>query len=250
MMPSFFLPSSSSCWVVGSRFGSFPPPPSSRQVTTTPSSRWRHDWLWFCQTTCQSHSHCRSHLPVCVAWPCGTSAYIGVPYFIRLAGRRRVERDAVIATADLGKFPGGRCLAFPGGRGKSLFCPTVFFLRRLVAIRSLTPTARPPSSNTGEEWEACREEHVLSLRRRRPSARHTIDADSASEGVASISPHPVGVEIEARRGDPGNAVPVRRNQPCLFLLSRASRRPLISECQGKLPALMLMVRANNMNHLL
>lgn len=58
-----------------------------------------------------------AHTSQCVAWPCGTTAYIGVPYFIRLAGRRRVERDAVIATAGLGKFPGGRCLAFPGGRG-------------------------------------------------------------------------------------------------------------------------------------
>lgn len=40
--------------------------------------------------------------------------------------------------------------------------------------------------------------------------------------ASSISPHPVGVEIEARRGDPGNAVSVRRNQPCLFFAVEAT----------------------------
>lgn len=48
-----------------------------------------------------------------------------------------------------------------------------------------------------------------------------IDADSASKGVVD-KPHPVGVKIEARRGDPGNAVPVRRNQPCLSFAVEAT----------------------------
>lgn len=113
----FFLPSSSSCWVVGSRFGSFPPPPH-RQDRSPPLHPRDGAMTGF--GSVKPHVNPTptvAHTSQCVAWPCGTTAYIGVPYFIRLAGRRRVERDAVIATAGLGKFPGGRCLAFPGGRG-------------------------------------------------------------------------------------------------------------------------------------
>lgn len=213
MMSFFLLPSSSSCRVVvGSRFDSSPP--SSRQVRSPLRPR---DGAMIGLGSVKPHvnppSHSHSH---------SSEHGMAVWYFIHtsclVVGSSGMP---VIATAGLGKFPGGlRCLAFPGGRGS--LCSTRLW--SLLDVWQLHPVS---DRRLGLRPRTRAKNGKLAERRARCMSWHSVLGAYPSMRIlprkaSSISPHPVGVEMEARRGDPGKAVPVRRNQPCLFFAVEAT----------------------------
>ncbi|KAK0745806.1 hypothetical protein B0T18DRAFT_137503 [Schizothecium vesticola] len=189
-----------------------------------PSSRWRHDWPWLCRPSpTPSHTSRQG-----MAWPCG---HLPISQFrtsyVLSSGRAGCRyRSRVLG---LGRFPGGLCLAFPGGgRGSlgpirlcSLFDIWQQQQQQPVSDRRLVRRPRTQANN----GNLCRENSEASV----PST--AVLKAYLSIRILPRKASSISHAVELRVKHLGEIQTMRSQSDGINRASLLSRRPLISKCQ-------------------